>query len=337
MRLPLTSLALALALAACSSTPTDENGNELPDIGAPVKADKFLDVPTTIEHADTMTIGAFLGEVGYRIQAWSSAKFAGDGERARILRQVLEFECTKRQAELIAQLESGPARNRSVAAVALGFTNRMDVLRADFSTTPVDKGAEALSPLLNAISDPDPEVSANALMGLGILARPETPLGPICNALDGSAEPIRRGNAAFALSGILEAAAKREEGIEIERADLVRTVCMRALSDSDLSVRTQAAAVLGLVGNGDTIAYLGDRLDDEVALVGQAAGTALVRMTRRDPTYKGRVARLLVGRLDMVRPTRRDTVVYSLVLLAGRHLGNDTEVWRDWAKNLPAS
>ena len=228
-------------------------------------------------------------------------------------------------------------RNRSVAAVALGFTNRMDVLRADFSTTPVDKGAEALSPLLNAISDPDPEVSANALMGLGILARPETPLGPICNALDGASEPIRRGNAAFALSGILEAADNRAEGIEVERADLVRTVCLRALSDSDLSVRTQCAAVLGLVGNGDTIAHLGDRLDDEVALVGQAAGTALVRMTRKDPTYKGRVARLLVGRLDMVRPTRRDTVIYSLVLLAGRHLGNDTEVWKDWATNLPAS
>ena len=155
-------------------------------IGNAIESAEYLDVPTTIERAEDLPIGAFLGEVGSRVQAWTSARLAGDKERQRILGQVLQFECTKRQRELIEQLQTGPVRNRSLAAVALGFTNRMDVLQPDLTTKRVDKGAEALGPLLGAISDPDPEVSANALMGLGILARPETPLGPVLAVLDGA-------------------------------------------------------------------------------------------------------------------------------------------------------
>jgi hypothetical protein len=332
--LPLLALCLA---AACSSTPEAAPEDPRAALGSSFEADPLMDAPASIARAGELSIGAFLSEVGVRVQSWSAARFSGDEERTRILRQVLEFECTKRQRELIQQLETGPTRNRTLAAVALGFTNRMDVLQADLSTVPVDRGAEALSPLLNAVSDPDPEVAANALMGLGVLARPETPLAPLASALANSPEGYRRGNAAFALSAVLEAALESPEGLSEERASLAREACLRGLNDSDLGVRTQCAASLGIAGDASSIPHLGDHLDDDVALVGQAAGTALVRMARTDPTLKGRVGRLLANRLDLVRPSRRDTVIFSLVLLAGRHLGNDTEVWQDWARNLPSS
>lgn len=325
-------LLASLALAACS-TPPESAPSSTDPLGGVLDAPEFLDVPTEIARAQELSIGAFLGEVGVRVEAWTAARLNGDEERERLLRQVLQFECSKRQRELVDQLQTGPVRNRSLAAVGLGFTNRRSVLQADLTTIEVDSGAEALGPLLGAISDPDPEVSANALMGLGILARPETPLGPLCAMLVGAEEPWRRGNAAFALSAILEAS--DEEAIDPERAALAREACLRALSDSDLSVRAQCAASLGIVGDGESLAFLGDALDDDVALVGQAAGTALVRLARAEPTWKGRVGRLLAARLDLVRPTRRDTVIYALVLLAGRHLGEDAEVWQDWARNLP--
>jgi len=333
-----TLLALILALSACASPPADgPEPASAPGIGAGIDAPEYLDVPTTIERAEDLPIGAFLGEVGSRVQAWTTARVYGDKERERILGQVLEFECAKRQRELIEQLQTGPVRNRKLAAVALGFTNRLNVLQPDNTTRAIDKGAEALGPLLGAIGDPDAEVSANALMGLGILARPETPLGPVCAALDGSEEPWRRGNAAFALSAVLEAAHGHEDGIGEDRTSLARDASLRNLDDSDLSVRAQCAASLGLVGDADSLAHLADYLDDEVTLVGQAAGRAMVRLAREDPTLKGRVARLLSHRLDLVRPSRRDVVLTALVLLAERHLGNDAEVWKDWAQNLPSS
>jgi HEAT repeat protein len=115
----------------------------------------------------------------------------------------------------------------------------------------------------------------------------------------------------------------------------VRESCQRGLTDTDMSVRTQSAAALGLVGDADSIPHLGDRLRDEVSIVAQSATTALARLGRDNATLKGRVARLLSGSLDRVLPTRRETILVGLIMLAEANLGKETVEWVDWAARLP--
>lgn len=329
---------LLLLAAACSSTsPTDADAPE--GLGTAIDTEEYMEV-SSIERAKALPIGAFLNEVGLRVQSWTVARLEGDKEQQRLLGEVLEFECARRQDELIEQLETGPPRNRALAAVALGFAKRKTEIRNDFSTEIIDKGARSLGPLLSAVDDEDPKVAANALMGLGILARPETPLEPIVRALTDSDVVAVRSNAAFAMTAIVKAARMRadRDGEALSEGQLLmaREACILGLNDGDLAVRTQCAAALGLIGDSQSIAFLGDRLDDEVALVSQAASVSLARIGLDNPKLKGRIARLLADRLDRVRPTRRETVLYGLILLAGRQMGDSTEVWQDWARRLPA-
>lgn len=336
MRLP---ILLTLTLAACSSTP-DAPAEDGTDLGLAIDTTDFVEVGPGIERSRELPIGAFLNEIGQRVQGWSRARFEGDAEEERLLGEVLEFETARRQGELIEQLETGPTRNRALAAVALGFAKRKTEYKNDFSTVEVDKGKISLGPLLAAIDDPEPEVAANALMGLGILARAETPLEPILVALTDSEFSSVRSNAAFALTGIIKqarvAADRSNTTLSEGQMTMVREACILALSDADFAARTQCSAVLGLVGDERSLPFLGDRLDDEVELVAQSAAVALARIGLDHPELKGRVARLMSGRLDRVRPSRRASVLAGLVLLAGRHMGDSTEVWQDWARRLPA-
>lgn len=328
---------LTAACASSKQAPEPPSGS----LGKPVEAEEYLSVGPGIERARELPIGAFLGEIGRRIQGWTRARIEGDAEELRLLGEVLEFECVRRQDELIEQLESGAPRNRALSAVALGFARHETHLKGDLSEEVIDRGERSLGPLLAATEDPAPKVAANALMGLGILARPETPLAPIADALIDSPDPTIRSNAAFALSAIAKAGddeAKAEgQGLTPLQLELGREAATRGLSDADLGVRAQCAASLGILGNKETIPFLGDRLDDEIDLVGQAASIALVRLGRDKPELKGRVARLLASRLDLVRPTRRNTLIYALVLLSERQMGDSTEIWQDWARRLPTS
>jgi hypothetical protein len=336
------SLLLLLTCACASpSSSTDPEPGDPNSLGATVKTDDYIDMGPGIERASELPIGAFLGEIGRRVQAWTRARLDGNSEELRLLGEVLEFECARRQGELVEQLESGAPRNRALAAVALGFAKRRMRLNNDLTQEQIDCGALSLGPLLAATEDTDPKVAANALMGLGILARADTPIAPIARALVDSENTPVRSNAAFAMSAIAKAgndsARKGGEPLDPAQIELARETCIRGLGDADVGVRTQCAATLGIVGDESTIPFLGDRLDDEIEFVGQAASIALVRLGRDNPRLKGRIARLLAGQLDLVRPSRRDTVLYGLILLAGRQMGDSTAIWQDWAGRLPAS
>jgi len=335
------TISLLLLLTCACASPKEATPNDGKSLGAGIDAPDYIDVGPGIERARELPIGAFLGEIGRRVQGWTRARVSGDEEQLRLLGEVLEFECVRRQSEIIEQLESGAPRNRALAAVALGFARRQMKLKNDLSEEVVDRGALSLGPLLAAVADPDPKVAANALMGLGILARADTPIAPIAGVLIDSEDAASRSNAAFALTAVAKAgndALKAGgEGLDAAQIELGREAAIRGLSDADLGVRAQCAASLGILGNKDSVAFLGDRLDDEVDFVGQAASIALVRLGRDQPELKGRVARLLAGRLDLVRPTRRSTLLYALVLLSERQMGDSSEVWQDWARRLPAS
>jgi HEAT repeat protein len=323
-----------LFLASCASSGSNSTGGgkALP---SSIETEQYVNMSARISADGEPSIGQFLSDVSNRVQAWSNARYQGNEEQVRLLEGVLKFNCLQRQAELIHQLETGPPRNRSLAAVALGFTNSHVIIDPDKSLDLIDRGALAVSPLLFATMDDDAEVAANALMGLGILGRIETPLEPICNALDTSPNTSVRSNASYALIGILGASKNVRTDFSESQQTIVRESCQRGLTDTDMSVRTQSAAALGLVGNADSIPHLGDRLRDEVSIVAQSATTALARLGRDNASFKGRVARLLSGSLDRVLPTRRETILVGLIMLAEANLGKETVEWVDWAARLP--
>ncbi|MFT5080385.1 MAG: HEAT repeat protein [Planctomycetota bacterium] len=324
---------LLLLLASCASSGSNEGDNR--DLPSKIDTEEYVNLSARVSADEDAPIGAFLGEVGNRVQAWNNARLLGDNERVRLLEGVLKFECLRRQDELIYQLEAGPSRNRSLAAVALGFTNSRVIVDPDQSLELIDRGAIAISPLLAAINDEDDQVAANALMGLGLLGRIDTPLEPICNALDTSPDTAVRNNASYALVRILNASKDVPKDFTVEQLAMVRQSSQLALNHSNPAIRIQASAVLGLAGDEDSIPHLGDRLNDEDATVGQAAATALARIGREQIHFKGKIARLLSGSLDRVRPTRRDTVMIGLILLAEHNFGEDTADWVSWANRLP--
>jgi hypothetical protein len=323
-----------LLLASCTASGKNSSG-EINSLPSSIETEQYVNMNARISADEEKPIGAFLSEVGNRVQAWSNARYQGNDEQVRLLEGVLKFECLQRQAELIVQLETGPPRNRSLAAVALGFTNSHVIIDPDKSLELVDRGALAVSPLLSATMDENAQVASNALMGLGILGRVETPLEPICDALDTSPNGAIRTNASYALLGILGASKNIATDFAIAQLEMVRESCQRGLTDTEMSVRTQTAAALGLVGNAESIPHLGDRLSDEIPIVAQSATTALARIGRDQQNLKGRVARLLSSRLDLVQPTRRETLLVGLVMLAETNLGEETEKWVDWAAKLP--
>ena len=252
---------LLLLLASCASS--GSKTDSVRDLPSDIETEEYVNLSARVTADEDAPIGAFLGEVGNRVQAWNNARLLGDNERVRLLEGVLKFECLRRQHEIIDQLESGPSRNRSLAAVALGFTNSRVIVDPDKSLDLIDRGAIAISPLLAAINDEDPQVAANALMGLGLLARIDAPLEPICNALDTSPSTAVRNNASYALVRILGASKDVPADFTEEQLAMVRESCQLALNHTKVSIRIQASAVLGLAGDEDSIPHLGDRLNDE--------------------------------------------------------------------------
>jgi len=260
------------------------------------------------------SIGYFLAEYDKSLRRWTDLRLAPASQRdARMLRALdlnLRQRAIKRKQELVGVLETGPRSNREVAAVALGFTGDPSVL----------------SPLLAALADPNESVVEKVLLGLGVLADPETPLAKILFLLQAATQPWTRSNAAYALHCIVAAGGND---------DSLPEACRMALTDEEPGVRAQAASVLGMIHDADSIQNLGDLLQDDVNLALQAAATALARIGREHVEKKGVVARLLVDALDRVERSQRPWLIRELMRLADRNLGEESDPWREWAYRLP--
>jgi HEAT repeat protein len=301
--LPAWALALAAALAACNSS----GSSKKPD-GA-VAIDE-LDV-VSIQTED-LAIGEFLAKIDLAMRAWTRlALTASDAEERRQARELERFqrhETAQRREELVVQLETGPPYNRVRAASALGFTD-----------------AAALSPLLAALSDPEPDVVHNALLGLALLADPTTPLAPISNLMLGGLDPHTRANAAYALRSVIEAGASPDPALGAARQGLI---------DTEPLVRVQAALILGLAADGESIEALDDQIYDPAPLVSRAAIVALLEMAERDPALRGPVARALLAAVDVAPASTRQNAKSALVKIAGVDHG-EREDWLRWAQGLP--
>jgi len=289
----------ALALcAACASTPTEDK----------------TDTPNPIQEQEQDPIGKFLADFDKSVTQWSSltltASTSTEYREARVLESVLVDRTTRRRDELIKELESGPPINRIRAAAALGFT----------------RSVEAQSPLLAALSDSNPDVVHNALLGLAVLGRGDTPLDEICNLLERSVDAQTRSQAAWAMRSIVGAGGS---------GDRVVGVARRALVDTEPFVRVQCALTLGLLGDKESVPALGDVLYDQGQLVSRAAGEALVLIAKKDVSQKGPVGRKLVEALTKGDGRLQKRAKEDLVQISDVNYGDDLKLWTEWAKRLP--
>lgn len=290
-------LCLLPAVLGCSSTEK-----------ADVAAEPYYGALTSEREEETL--GYYMAELDARLRAWSRYKLTARDDRDRRTRSLLESELAEktneRFDELLVELSSGPPPNRTVAAMALGFS----------------KNAEALGALVSALSDRNDDVVANALIGLGLLASPQTPLAQVCFLLGSHSDGYTRTNAAYCLQRITEAGG---------RDDCVAEECRFALADTEPGVRAQCAAILGRLADRSDADGLVELLEDEEPLVVAAAATALTEIALRFPESKGAIARTLVDSVERIDRTLRGTVFRQLQRLSDEELGGDLAAWRDWA------
>jgi HEAT repeat protein len=266
-----------------------------------------------IQPAEDAAIGEFLADVDYQIRRWSayvlSANTPEERNKANLLEKNLMRETKKRLPDLIFQLETGPRQNRIVAAAALGFT----------------RAEEAHSPLLAALFDKDQRVIGNALLGLSILERADTPLDRICDVLRHAPSKETRLMAAYAGRTLTE---NRDAECLVDAA---RT----GIVDEDPGVRSQCVLILGQAADTESIQQIADLLYDEVQLVNAASARALVAIAEASPEHKGAIARLLVRALVALERVPRTRVQNALIQLSDRNYGGDEERWMEWAMRLP--
>ena len=295
-------LALTLAavgLAACSSnSPRTDDGP----------------IPKLLEKPQPDSIGKVLADMDASISRWATltmtASSSAEQREARMLEALLVDTASQRLAELVHELQIGPPINRMRAAAALGFS----------------RSAEAQGPLLAALSDHSPDVTHNALLGLAVLGRGDTPLEPICEQFERSVDAQTRAQAAWAMRAIVGAGGS---------SPMVTATARRGLVDTEPLVRAQCALTLGLLADNDSVRAIGDLVFDDVALVSQGAIEALVRIAQKDPSQKGPVGRRLVEALDKGNSQLQRRAKEGLVQIADVNYGSDVQAWLEWANRLP--
>jgi HEAT repeat protein len=260
------------------------------------------------------TIGTLLAKLDASIRAWTTltmtARTIDERRKASLLEQNLMYLTHNRVDELVEQLETGPPYNQIVAAAALGFT----------------RDPEAHSPLIAALESTNTDIVSNALLGLALLGRTDTPLERVCSLLSTSQDPWVRANAAQCLSTLTQAGA---------RADCVLAVARAGLADEEPVVRAQCALLLAAELDAESIQSLETLLQDRITIVGAASARALAHIGLERPAYKGAAARALTAAYEKGAEPLRPHLMESMIELAGVSLGESAKEWSEWARGLP--
>ncbi len=297
------ALAAAVALAGCAANRSQAEPLD--------QTEQFR--PNAVRTQER-PIGMLLAEIDRQVEQWSqltlTARSESEHKQARGIELNLGRIAKPRVAELVEQLETGPPLNRIRAAAALGFTH--------------DPIAQA--PLLGALHDPLDAVINNALISLGTMQRPDTPLGEICEHARTHPDAQVRSNAYRALVWIVNAGGDEPCTLDAARA---------GLADPEPTVRTQAALLCGMLADEASVPRLSDQLYDDHALVARAAAEGLAAIANRSKTGRGSAARALVAALDRVEKDRRPIIRKQLVRVRESDLGDDPAAWVEWARNMP--
>lgn len=306
-----TPLILLIALAFSTSCATPKESKGLAAEQERLKVSVYN--PGAIR--EQTSVGMYITTLDRSIQQWNHTFLTGRQDRDRRILSRLEDTIRTRSLKLfdmlVEQLESGPPYNRRVAATALGFT----------------ASEHALSPLLNALSDPDQDVVNNALVGLSVLADPTTPLQGILHQMRfGSSEKIR-GNAAMALHICLQRGSpSTPEVVEAARS---------GLHDNAPYVRTKSALILAHERDVESIGDLALQLyDDDLDSAAMAASRAIAWLGDKEVHFRGQCARALTASLGKVNDAVTSAVLRDLQLLSRRNYPTH-EDWVQWAHRLP--
>jgi hypothetical protein len=309
---------LGLALGCASADPKPEPAAATPE-GVPVEnpSDEPLKWNEDMNR-DQRKIGLILLELDKSLRIWNDLVLAGrttrDAHSVKLIEEAITHDAATHFDEIVDQLAGGPPNNRRIAAAALGFS----------------RIPRALAPLLAALSDADAEVVSNALLSLGTLRAPETPLTRVAGFMTDHPAPNVRNNAARALRALLSPAT-----IEEERA-AARTAARRAIGDADPAVRTSALLLLAELGDYESLERIAVALDDEVALVARAASRAVAHIGANRAQSYGTAARALTAAMLRVEAGAvRDAIRTDLQTLSGRNYGDDDDEWLMWANRLP--
>lgn len=309
----------ALALSGCASSGPKDEGKE------PVPIQAWSPGMLDIDKAP----GILLLRIDLSLKAWNklflTASDQTDAQKGRALEENLAYLATRHQELLITQLESGPSKNRQVAALALGFSRDIS-LPSDANAPGINKRVDPLGPLLASLQDPEHLVAANAAFAIGLLAKAETPTAGLVEMLERSPEPKGRSNAAWALYKVLASGGDSQGVLGPAR---------RGLTDTEPAVRASCCLVLATAMAVDAVDDLALLLYDSENHPAVAASRALAYIGSRDERAKGACARALTSCLPKVRSAVRKRVLAVLQHLSGRNYGqNDDEEWIKWAHGL---
>lgn len=254
---------------------------------------------------EAAAIGRLIVDCDQHLRAWSNAMAqARDPQNQELVTyttQALGVLVAKNRSALENQAISGAARNRAIACAALGFSG-------DFSVTPL---------LLNGVSSGDAEVVSKALLGLGVLADPNTSMAPVRSAVFAvEADDSVHSNAAFALFQI---AIKNQRDPDGSMGAILEAL----LRSPQPSVRSQAALSLGLIQANLAVPPITDLLaGDAVPDVRTAAAYALGQIGSTASTAP------LVAALRDPNELTAGAARAALVRIHGRDLGPDPDSWR---------
>lgn len=311
----------AVVLTACASGPdraTDgaqvgPNGETIERIG-PTEAVPWAEEITD----DHRRAGMVLADIDRKVGTWVQLVLRGQKEDVRTvvsLEDSIRNDVRRHLQTVIDELAGGPVRNRRIAAAALGFADRKEVLGS----------------LLAAVEDRDQVVVANALLGISILRVPDTPIARITEKFRDQHAPIDvRNNAGRALrtQDLLAL-----EGLE---RDLVLDAARFALVSDESAVRVHGLLILATMLDTDSIGRIEALLDDETALVAQAASRSLAYIGSEELRANGAAARALAKGADRIKDRAiRAAILGDLQRLTKRNYGEDIDEWLKYAHGLP--
>ncbi|MDP7061965.1 MAG: HEAT repeat domain-containing protein [Planctomycetota bacterium] len=249
--------------------------------------------------------GRLIVDCDRQLRIWSEAMAAPRSQENQdtvaLATRALGIFVVKNRPLLENQVISGAPRNRGIASAALGFC-----------------GDPAVLPLLmNNVGSSESEVVAKALLGIGVLSVPNTPVGPIYQLLnDDGVNAEVESNAAFALFQIATASEQDLDGT-------MTSALLLLLDSPQPNVRAQATLSLGLVKANVAIPPITDLLAaDPDPQVRTAAAFALGRIGSTASTLP------LVAALDDPAPLAAGSARAALARIHGRDLGPDAESWR---------
>jgi PBS lyase HEAT-like repeat len=261
------------------------------------------------------SIGMYLGDLSTSMNAWMEKTMTATTNQERNTQALLQINITervrKRQDEILTELETGPTRNRVIAAAAIGFCGDPAVL----------------SPLIAALDDPNEKVVSNALLGLTVLDSPDTPLGEVADLMTYATEAKTRWSAANCARSLIEAGADGAPVLSAARSGLTDV--------EEPMVRTQSALIVARLKDDESIDALASLLYDEAPIVSSSAARALAYIGREVDTAKGDCARALVTALAEGDRDLQERIHPSLVELSRRNFDLDLELWAEWVARQP--